>query len=99
MCLISSAFYICFLQVVDAIKKILYAAKEDASILEEAQAMILNQGVDSTLLRETVEEDQSKSNNTQKRKSSVNEEADALANTALSPRLRVSDASDVHSHG
>ena len=44
------------------------------------------------------EEEESKSDS-QKRKSIVTAEVDAAANTALSPRLKVSDGSDVHSSG
>nr|GEU51476.1 microtubule-associated protein RP/EB family member 1C-like [Tanacetum cinerariifolium] len=83
------------LPAIDAIKKILYAAEDDASIVEEAQAMILKQDAG---LSPISEEDQSKSDS-KKRKLIVNMEFDAAANTALSPRIRVSDASDVHSSG
>ncbi|PWA41160.1 Calponin homology domain-containing protein [Artemisia annua] len=83
------------LPAIDAIKKILYAAEDDPSIVEEAQAMILKQDAG---LSPISEEDQSKSDS-QKRKLIVNREFDAAANSALSPRIRVSDASDVHSSG
>ncbi|KAI3713031.1 hypothetical protein L1987_71601 [Smallanthus sonchifolius] len=86
------------LPVIDVIKKILYAAEEDASIMAEAQAMILNSEKHEVGSGQTVEEDQSKPDS-HKRKVIVSAEVDAAANTALSPRLRVSDASDVHSNG
>ena len=89
------------LQIIDAIKRILYAAEEDASIVEEAQAMLLNQekqGVSLNTIPEDVEENKAKPD-TQKRKSIVNLEVDAAANTTLSPRQRISDASDVHCSG
>ncbi|XP_023732424.1 microtubule-associated protein RP/EB family member 1C [Lactuca sativa] len=78
---------------IEAIKRILYAAEDDASIVEEAQAMLLNNEN-----KEQEEEEESKSDS-QKRKSIVTAEVDAAANTALSPRLKVSDGSDVHSSG
>ncbi|PWA65308.1 hypothetical protein CTI12_AA337820 [Artemisia annua] len=68
-------------QAIGAIKRILYVAEDDASIVEEAQAMILKQDAG---LSPISEEDL---------------EFDAAANSALSPRIRVSDASDVHSSG
>lgn len=88
------------LPIVDAIQRILYAAEEDASIVEEAQAMLLNQekqgGIPLTPISEGVE-DEYKVN--QKRKSIVNFEVDLAASNTLSPRQRVSDASDVHGSG
>ncbi|KAI3747881.1 hypothetical protein L6452_10601 [Arctium lappa] len=89
------------LPIIDAIKRILYAAEEDASIVEEAQAMLLNQekqGVSLNPIYEDVEENKARSD-TQKRKSIVNLEVDVAANTTLSPRQRISDASDVHCSG
>ncbi|KAL8193375.1 hypothetical protein R6Q57_026367 [Mikania cordata] len=68
--------------VIDAIKRILYAAEEDASIMEEAQAMILNQ-----------------EHKTQKRKGIINLDVDAAASDTLSPKQKVSNASDVHCSG
>lgn len=89
------------LPIIDAIKRILYAAEEDPSIVEEAQAMLLNQekqGVSLNPISEDVEESKVKLD-TQKRKSIVNVEVDVAANTTLSPRQRISDASDVHCSG
>ncbi|KAK1410291.1 hypothetical protein QVD17_36826 [Tagetes erecta] len=71
------------LPVVAAIQKILYAAEEDASVVEEAQALIVNQ--DKPL--------------NQKRKNIVNVDVDAAASDTLSPKQRVSNASDVHCSG
>ncbi|KAK9061873.1 hypothetical protein SSX86_019057 [Deinandra increscens subsp. villosa] len=71
------------LPVIDAIKRILYAAEEDASIVEEAQAMIQNQ----------------EEHKTQKRKSIVNLDVDVAASDSLSPKQRVGNASDVHCSG
>lgn len=75
--------FIFSLQVVEAIQKILYAAEEDASVVEEAQAMILNQEKPLS----------------QKRKNIVNVDVDAAASDTLSPKQRVSNASDVHCSG
>ncbi|KAI7738230.1 hypothetical protein M8C21_009761 [Ambrosia artemisiifolia] len=79
------------LPVIEAIKRILYAAEEDASIVEEAQAMLLNQ---EKLVTEDVEEGK-----TQKRKSIINLDVDVAASDTLSPKQRVSNASDVHCSG
>ncbi|KAF5778862.1 putative microtubule-associated protein RP/EB [Helianthus annuus] len=86
------------LPVIDAIKRILYAAEEDASVLEEAQAMLLKGEKQEAGSSQAVEEDQSKPDS-QKRKAVGDVEVDAAANIASSPRLRGSDASDVHSVG
>lgn len=87
------------LPIIDAIKRILYAAEEDASIVEEAQAMLLNQEKQGVSISEDVEEEKKAKSDTQKRKSIVNLEVDVAANTTLSPRQRISDASDVHCSG
>lgn len=89
------------LPVVEAIKRILYAAEDDASIVEQAQAMISQRGnqVDSfSPIRETIEEGRPRVD-TQKRKNIINVDVDAAASTTLSPRQRISDASDVHCSG
>ncbi|KAI7745008.1 hypothetical protein M8C21_005256, partial [Ambrosia artemisiifolia] len=77
------------LPVIDAIQRILYAAEEDASIVEEAQAMLLKQGGDEYKMK----------SNSQKRKSIVNVDVDIAASATLSPRQRVSVDSDVHCSG
>ncbi|GKB56695.1 microtubule-associated protein RP/EB family member 1C [Tanacetum coccineum] len=82
------------LPIIDAIKRILYAAEEDPSIVEEAQAMLLNQEKQLNPISEDVEEYR-----TQKRKSFINLDVDVAASATLSPRQRVSDASDVHCSG
>ncbi|CAI9272521.1 unnamed protein product [Lactuca saligna] len=90
------------LPIIDAIQRILYAAEEDPSIVEEAQAMLLNQekqGVSLTPIYEGVEEESKVKFDSQKRKSIINLEVDLAASNTLSPRQRVSDASDVHCSG
>ncbi|KAI3799007.1 hypothetical protein L1987_34295 [Smallanthus sonchifolius] len=83
------------LPIIDAIKRILYAAEEDASIVEEAQAIILNnQEKPLNLISEDVEEYK-----TQKRKSIINLDVDVAASDTLSPKQRVANASDVHCSG
>ncbi|CBI33771.3 unnamed protein product, partial [Vitis vinifera] len=68
------------LTVVGAIKRILYATDDNASVVAEAQAM-------------------KPKPETQKRKIIMNHEVDVAAITTLSPRQRISDASDVHCSG
>ncbi|XP_071735177.1 microtubule-associated protein RP/EB family member 1C [Rutidosis leptorrhynchoides] len=81
----------------DAVKRILYATEDDASILEEAQAMLLNQEKQGAPMNQTSEDvEEFKS---QKRKSFINVDVDLAASATLSPRQRVSDASDVHCSG
>ncbi|KAI3521046.1 hypothetical protein L1887_10504 [Cichorium endivia] len=90
------------LPIIAAIQRILYAAEEDASIVEEAQAMLLNQekeGVSLTPISEGLEEEYKMKSDSQKRKSIINLEVDLAASNTLSPRQRVSDASDVHCSG
>ncbi|GKG21460.1 hypothetical protein Tco_0384055 [Tanacetum coccineum] len=72
----------------------MYAAEEDPSIVEEAQAMLLNQVKQLNSISEDVEE-----YTTQKRKSFIKRDVDLAASTTLSPRQRVSNASDVHCSG
>lgn len=70
--------------------------------MEEAQAMLLNQekqGVSLTPISEGVEEESKVKFDSQKRKSIINLEVDLAASNTLSPRQRVSDASDVHCSG
>ncbi|KAI3704646.1 hypothetical protein L1987_74873 [Smallanthus sonchifolius] len=64
-------------QIIVGIKKIMYAAEEDASIVEEAQAMILNQG------------EYKMKSDCNKRKSIINLDVDVAASATLSPRQRV----------
>ncbi|GJW13027.1 zinc finger BED domain-containing protein RICESLEEPER 2 [Tanacetum coccineum] len=66
---------------IDAIKRILYAAVEDQSIMEEAQAMLLNQEKQLNPISEYVEEYM-----TQKRKSFINLDVDVAASATLSQR-------------
>ncbi|XP_028055919.1 microtubule-associated protein RP/EB family member 1C isoform X2 [Camellia sinensis] len=88
------------LAVVEAIKRILYATDDSTSVVAEAQAMISQYPKKPQLLSpiSEVPEDVPKSDN-QKRKNIINVEVDSVANTMLSPRQRISDASDVHCSG
>ncbi|CAA2996902.1 microtubule-associated protein RP/EB family member 1C [Olea europaea var. sylvestris] len=79
------------LLVVGAIKRILYAADDDSSVVAEAQAMIMEN-------QQQLAEDEPKGDN-QKRKNIVNIEVEAAASNTLTPRQRTSDASDVHCSG
>ncbi|XP_027077795.1 microtubule-associated protein RP/EB family member 1C-like [Coffea arabica] len=86
--------------VVEAIKRILYATDDDASVVAEAQAMISqNQQQIEPLDTIPEEEEDLLKLETQKRKSFINVDVDAAANSTLSPRQRISDASDVHCSG
>ncbi|KAF5451296.1 hypothetical protein F2P56_026413 [Juglans regia] len=86
--------------VVEAIKKILYAADNDASVVAEAQAMLSHRKKEAEALSLRVEVSGERNNSeTQKRKNIVNFDVDAVGITTLSPRQRVSDASDVHCSG
>lgn len=71
---------------VEAIKRILYAAEDDATVVAEAQAMMES------------EEGEMKSDS-QKRKSIINVDVDVAASNSLSPRQRLSETSDVHCSG
>ncbi|KAL0377671.1 UNVERIFIED_CONTAM: Microtubule-associated protein RP/EB family member 1C [Sesamum radiatum] len=88
------------LPVVEAIKRILYAADDDASVVAEAQAIISDHqqqvGQLGVLSEETEEKLKADS---QKRKSILNVDVDAVASNISSPRQRFSDASDVHCSG
>ena len=89
------------LQVVGAIKKILYATEDNASVVAEAQAMVSSlhqEGAEPLSPISELPEERPKPE-TQKRKNIMNHEIDAAAITTLSPRQRVSDASDVHCSG
>ncbi|XP_040999172.1 microtubule-associated protein RP/EB family member 1C-like isoform X2 [Juglans microcarpa x Juglans regia] len=86
--------------VVEAVKKILYAADNDASVVAEAQAMLSHRKKEAEALSLIVEVSGERNNSeTQKRKNIVNFDVDAVGITTLSPRQRVSDASDVHCSG
>ncbi|KAL5556929.1 hypothetical protein UlMin_039165 [Ulmus minor] len=89
------------LTVVEAIKKILYAADDDASVVAEAQAMVSNHYAnEADFLSPIAEASEEKTNSeTQKRKSIVNFDFDAASVSKLSPRQRLSDASDVRCSG
>ncbi|KAG6663147.1 microtubule-associated protein RP/EB family member 1C-like isoform X2 [Carya illinoinensis] len=82
--------------VVEAIKKILYAADNDASVVAEAQAMLSHRKKEAEALSPIVEVSEEINNSeTHKRKNIVNFDVDAVGITTLSPRQRVTDASDV----
>ncbi|KAL3526818.1 hypothetical protein ACH5RR_011474 [Cinchona calisaya] len=88
------------LPVVETIKRILYATDDDASVVAEAQAIISqNQQQVEPLATILEEEEDLLKVDTQKRKNIINVDVDAAANSTLSPRQRISDASDVHCSG
>ncbi|GJY32862.1 hypothetical protein Tco_0417331 [Tanacetum coccineum] len=70
--------------IIDAIKRILYAAEEDPSIVEEAQAMLLNQEKQLNSISEDVKE-----YTTQKRKSFIKRDVDLAASATLSVSLKI----------
>ncbi|CAH9089944.1 unnamed protein product [Cuscuta epithymum] len=82
------------LPVVQALKKILYATDDDASLVAEAQAMVSKQQVEVG----DHEESKVKVEN-QKRKIITNADVDVAASVTLSPRQKITDASDVHCSG
>ncbi|KAI8019050.1 Microtubule-associated protein RP/EB family member 1C [Camellia lanceoleosa] len=88
------------LPAVEAIKRILYATDDSASVVAEAQAMISKHQNEAVLLSPISEfpEDEPKLD-TQKRKNIINVDVDHAANTSLSPRQKISDVSDVHCSG
>lgn len=89
-----------FMQVVAAIQKILYATEDDASVVADAQAMLSRPSKEADLLSPIAEVSEEKvSSETQKRKTYLNLDVDAAAITTLSPKQRISDASDVHCSG
>ncbi|PIN25368.1 Microtubule-binding protein involved in cell cycle control [Handroanthus impetiginosus] len=73
------------LPVVEAIKRILYSADGDGSLLADAQAMISQHQHQVEALGDS-----------QKRKCIVNADVDAVASNISSPKQRFSEASDVH---
>ncbi|XP_052204188.1 microtubule-associated protein RP/EB family member 1C-like [Diospyros lotus] len=88
------------LPVVDAIKRILYATDDSAALVAEAQALISQHQKETQLLSPIYEVPEAGLNtDTQKRKNIINSEVDDAATIVLSPRQRISDASDVHCSG
>ncbi|XP_062102644.1 microtubule-associated protein RP/EB family member 1C [Humulus lupulus] len=88
------------LTVVGAVKKILYATDDNASVVAEAQAMLSQNSKEVDFLSPIpeVSEERTCSEN-QKRKSIVNVDFDSAGIASLSPRQRISDAADVHGSG
>lgn len=87
------------LQVVSAIKKILYAGEDDASVVTEAQAMVSMVTQKEAKTRREEISDERANLETQKRKNILNLDVDAVGITTLSPRQRISGVSDVHCSG
>ncbi|KAJ4965474.1 hypothetical protein NE237_017323 [Protea cynaroides] len=88
------------LPIVDAIQRILYATDDSGSVVAEAQAIISQQENYPKLLSPVFEvEEENPKVETQKRKNISTLEVDSVANSTLSPRQRISDASDVHCSG
>ncbi|GAV64007.1 CH domain-containing protein/EB1 domain-containing protein [Cephalotus follicularis] len=88
--------------IVEAIQRILYAADDDASVVAEAQAMVSLNHVqkEAEPLSPIAEVSEERgSNESQKRKNIVNLDVDTAGIATLSPRQRLSDASDVHCSG
>lgn len=78
-------------QIVAAIQKILYATDDSPSLAAEAHALISQPQSPGT-----GKENAAPRVETQKRKSILNAEVNEVALSALSPRQRLSDFSDVH---
>ncbi|XP_065876518.1 microtubule-associated protein RP/EB family member 1C [Euphorbia lathyris] len=89
------------LSAVAAIKKILYATDDDASVVAEAQAMLsgLEKEGDHLSPIAEVSSEEKMSADCQKRKNILNVDVEATGITILSPRQRLSDATDVHCSG
>ncbi|QDP16926.1 hypothetical protein Tsubulata_070021, partial [Turnera subulata] len=88
--------------VVEAVKKILYAADNDASVVAEAQAMLSAHHQKEPELLSPIAEvstEETNSSENQKRKNIVNLDVEAVGITTLSPRQRLSDATDVRCSG
>ncbi|MBA0824442.1 hypothetical protein Goarm_021115, partial [Gossypium armourianum] len=86
--------------IVAAIKRILYATDGDASVVTEAQAMLSLDPKEAEALSPIAEASEEKSGSeTQKRKNILNTDVDAAGIITLSPRQRLTDASDVHCSG
>ncbi|KAH8503314.1 hypothetical protein Peur_067078 [Populus x canadensis] len=89
------------LPVVAAMKRILYSTDDDASVLAEAQAMVSLHQKEAEHLGPITEKstDEKENSDPQKRKNIVNLDVDAVGISTLSPRQRLSDATDVHCSG
>lgn len=84
-----------------AIKRILYATDDDVSVVGEAQAMVAHCRKEVPELLSPIAEvsSEEKNSDNQKRKSVTNVDLDAVGVSALSPRQRLCDATDVHCSG
>lgn len=81
---------------VEEIKRILYSADDDATVVAEAQAMISDhQQVDS----KSEDTEEKLKVDSQKRKCIINVDVDAVASNTSSPRQRLSESSDVRCSG
>ncbi|KAJ6919635.1 hypothetical protein NC651_013548 [Populus alba x Populus x berolinensis] len=85
------------LPVVAAMKRILYSTDDDASVLAEAQAMVSLHQKEAEYLSPIAEvsTEEKENSDPQKRKNIVNLGVDAVGISTLSPRQRLSDATDV----
>lgn len=78
----------------------MYATDDDASVVAEAQAMVsLNQKEPESLSPIAEVSEEKTNSEAQKRKNILNLDVDVAAIATLSPRQRLSDASDVHCSG
>ncbi|PNT36693.1 hypothetical protein POPTR_005G142200v4 [Populus trichocarpa] len=89
------------LPVVAAMKRILYSTDDDASVLAEAQAMVSLHQKEAEYLSPIAEvsTEEKENSDPQKRKNIVNLGVDAVGISTLSPRQRLSDATDVRCSG
>ncbi|KAJ9170640.1 hypothetical protein P3X46_018734 [Hevea brasiliensis] len=85
--------------VVAAIKRILYAVDDDPSVVAEAQAMVSLQQKEALSPIFEASSEEKMNSDSQKRKNIVNFDVDSTGITALSPRQRLSESTDVHCSG
>lgn len=93
-----------YLQIVEAIQRILYAADDNSSVVAEAQAMLSSsvqqKEAEPFALSPIAEMSEERpSSDSQKRKNIVNYDVDSAAIANLSPRQKLSDVSEVHLSG
>ncbi|XP_010244264.1 PREDICTED: microtubule-associated protein RP/EB family member 1C isoform X2 [Nelumbo nucifera] len=88
------------LPIVGIIQRILYSTDNNASVVAEVQAMLSQHQKQLEPLSLNPEATNDKPRmETQKRKNISTLEVDAVANSTLSPKQKISDASDVHCSG